>query len=303
MDSELFKNRSVGSCLSDAFDLFRTNLKTLFRRLWMAALMLSLILAAIMMSGLQHPAAGGFSPVNIICLLLLYVFAIGGFVWFYSIIISLLNGKSIKVNMPRVTRLTLLLLGLFILIGILCAIAISANYMAARDLSQIHSASARMFVGVFAFGLVFFIAALPLYYSVMKYYIETDSKVRSVFKKPYVTGFRHWGYIFLTVLLTEIINFVISMVVCLPLYVILLCFVANSNGMAFGDPSGLSWGFGILAFVTAVVCTFADLFVRPWIVFTFYYAYGSIDEKEQGRTKRKEIIVSTEPSTDFEEVK
>ena len=33
MDSELFKNRSVGRCLNDAFDLFRTNFKTLFRRL------------------------------------------------------------------------------------------------------------------------------------------------------------------------------------------------------------------------------------------------------------------------------
>lgn len=99
MDSELFKNRSVGSCLNDAFDLFRTNFKTLFRRLWIPATVLSLLLATTMLLGFRQPSDPTTVDVaKTISITILYVLDIAGFVWFYSIIISLLNGKSVKVN-------------------------------------------------------------------------------------------------------------------------------------------------------------------------------------------------------------
>lgn len=296
MDSELFKNRSVGSCLNDAFDLFRTNFKTLFRRLWLSAVVLSLLLAATILLGLQNPSnvAGSVS------LIILYLLDIAGYVWFYSIIISLLNGKSVKMNLPRASRLALLLIGVFVLVTLIFAIAFAGNMVSVMNPEKVQTASVKLAVGTMAFLIVLAVACLPFAYSAMKYCIETESKVWSIFKKPYVTGLRHWGYLFLTALLTEIISAVISMVISLPLYVILFCYYANSNGMSFGDPSGLSAGFGILAFLTAAVCSFVDLFVRPWLTFTFFYAYGSIEEKEKGKRESKELTVDEEQSTDLE---
>lgn len=134
MDSELFKNRSVGSCLNDAFDLFRTNFKTLFRRLWLPSVVLSMLLAATMLLGLQHPSdlesrdmAGSLS------LTALYLLDLAGYVWFFSTIISLLNGKSMKVNLPRITRLALLFIGLFILVAILFFIAFAGNMVSVMN--------------------------------------------------------------------------------------------------------------------------------------------------------------------------
>ena len=295
MDSELFKNRSVGSCLNDAFDLFRTNFKTLFRRLWIPATVLSLLLATTMLLGFLQPSDP--SAVNVartISIIILYVLDIAGFVWFYSIIISLLNGKSLKVNLPRVTRLALLLLGVAILVTLIFGIAAAGNIMSMMNPAKAASASMKMLIGMMTFAIVLVIACLPLFFSCMKYCMETDLKVWSIFRKPYVTGLRHWGYLFLTTLLTGIISTVISCIISLPLYVILLCYLANINGMAFGDPSGLSWVFSLLAFITAAVCAFVDLFVRPWLTFTFYYAYGSIEEKEKGKKKSKELTLVEE---------
>ena len=295
MDSELFKNRSVGSCLNDAFDLFRTNFKTLFRRLWIPATVLSLLLAFTMLLGFHLPSdPTTHSLAGSIGLTILYELIIAGFVWFYSIIISLLNGKSVKVNIPRVTRLALLLIGAAILVGIVFVIAFTGNIMSLMNPAKAQSAGVKLLVGMIAFAVVLGIACLPLFFSCMKYCIDTDSRVWSIFKKPYVMGLRHWGYLFLTSLLTGIISTVISCIISLPLYVILLCFLANSNGISFGDPSGLSWGFGILSFVTATICSFVDLFVRPWLTFTFYYAYGSIEEKEKGRKQHKELTITEE---------
>ncbi len=295
MDSELFKNRSVGSCLNDAFDLFRTNFRTLFRRLWLPAVVLAVLLAATMLAGLQFPAdlqSNTMAATTIMTLL--YLLDLGGYIWFFSTIISLLNGKSMKVNLPRMSRLVLLVIGLLVLVAIVFIVAFTGNMVSVMNPEKAQSAGVKLFVGMLAFGIVLFVASLPLYFSAMKYAIETEQKLWSVFKKPYVMGLHHWGYIFLTGLLTSIIDTVISLVVCLPLYVILFCYYANSNGMSFGDPSGLSTGFAILAFVTATVCVFVGLFVKPWEVFSFYYAYGSIEEKEKGRKQHKEVTITEE---------
>lgn len=295
MDSELFKNRSVGSCLNDAFDLFRTNFKTLFRRLWIPATVLSLLLATTMLLGFHQPSDPTTVDVaKTISITILYVLDIAGFVWFYSIIISLLNGKSVKVNLPRVTRLALLLIGVAFLVTLVFIIAFTGNIMSVMNPAKAQSASMKLLIGIVSFGIVLIVACLPLFFSCIKYCIETDSKVWSIFKKPYVTGLRHWGYLFLTALLTGIISTVLSCIISLPLYVILLCYLANINGMAFGDPSGLSWVFSLLAFITAALCAFVDLFVRPWLTFTFYYAYGSIEEKEKGKKKSKELTLVEE---------
>lgn len=302
MDSELFKNRSVGSCLSDAFELFRTNFKTLFRRLWLSAVVLSLLLAVAMVYSVQYPNGADNVILNLGALVD-YILIIAAFVWFYTIIMSLLNGRSVKANLPRLTRLTFLLIGIVIVICVVLIAGAALNYAGVKNPSQFQGANIQLVLGMLACMLVFFVALLPLNFSAMKYCMEEDKKVFSIFQKPYVMGLRHWGYIFLTALLTGIIDMVISIIVLLPFYVIMLCNMVNRNGMAFGDPSGLSGGFLFLAFVTATLCSFVGLFIRPWIVFSYYYAYGSIEEKEKGRQERKDMIVSEEQSTDIEEVK
>ena len=293
MDSELFKNRSVGSCLNDAFDLFRTNFKTLFRRLWLPSVILSLLLAVAMIYSIQYPEGADNVMLNIGASVD-YVLILAAFVWFYAIIVSLLNGRSVKANLPRLIRLTFMIIGIVIVICVVLVGGALLNYMGVKNPAQLQGANIQLVLGMLACMLVFFVALLPLNFSAMKYCMEADKKVFSIFQKPYVTGLRHWGYIFLTALLTGIIDMVISIIVLLPFYVILLANMVNRNGMTFGDPSGLTGGFLFLAFITAAVCTFVGLFIRPWVMFCFYYAYGSIEEKEKGKRESRDLTISEE---------
>lgn len=293
MDSELFKNRSVGSCLNDAFDLFRTNFKTLFRRLWLPSVILSLLLAVAMIYSIQYPEGADNVMLNIGASVD-YVLILAAFVWFYTIIVSLLNGRSVKANLPRLIRLTFMIIGIVIVICVVLVGGALLNYMGVKNPAQLQGANIQLVLGMLACMLVFFVALLPLNFSAMKYCMEADKKVFSIFQKPYVTGLRHWGYIFLTALLTGIIDMVISIIVLLPFYVILLANMVNRNGMTFGDPSGLTGGFLFLAFITAAVCTFVGLFIRPWVMFCFYYAYGSIEEKEKGKRESRDLTISEE---------
>lgn len=293
MDSELFKNRSVGSCLNDAFDLFRTNFKTLFRRLWLPSVILSLLLAVAMFYSIQYPEGADNVMLNIGASVD-YVLILAAFVWFYTIIVSLLNGRSVKANLPRLIRLTFMIIGIVIVICVVLVGGALLNYMGVKNPAQLQGANIQLVLGMLACMLVFFVALLPLNFSAMKYCMEADKKVFSIFQKPYVTGLRHWGYIFLTALLTGIIDMVISIIVLLPFYVILLANMVNRNGMTFGDPSGLTGGFLFLAFITAAVCTFVGLFIRPWVMFCFYYAYGSIEEKEKGKRESRDLTISEE---------
>lgn len=81
--------------------------------------------------------------------------------------------------------------------------------------------------------------------------------------------------------------------------------------MMEGDSPIMPSGFGLLAFLTSAVCTFVMTFVRPWVIFVFYYAYGCIDEKEKARLAQKKLEAYEDKNKsaskgtiiDFEEVK
>ena len=110
MESELYKQRSLSRCLNDAYNLYRTNFKTIIRRIWLPSLILSLLTAAtylIYANGLMALASANLSVGSGIALSVLCLLSACAYVWIFTIIISLLNGKSVKANLPRMIRLAL----------------------------------------------------------------------------------------------------------------------------------------------------------------------------------------------------
>lgn len=119
MESELYKQRSLSRCLNDAYNLYRTNFKTIIRRIWLPSLILSLLTAAtylIYANGLMALASANLSVGSGIALSVLCLLSACAYVWIFTIIISLLNGKSVKANLPRMIRLALAVFGLMIMV-------------------------------------------------------------------------------------------------------------------------------------------------------------------------------------------
>lgn len=316
MDTELYKIRSLGGCIKAAFDLYRTNIKTIFRRTWAAATVWAVANAALMLA-VNHFVGNMLSfarpnPAGIVAMVVTLLLAYAAYTWFYAIIVALLNGSSMKLNLPRVIRFALLMLAIgIVVVAIASAIAI-VPMAAAPNLEAMMAASARSTIANGLLILTLFIVLVPLYFSTMKYLMETDQKLLSIFKKPFATGWKHWGYIFMLCLLAGLIIVIIDFVASLPAGITAMATQYDISGQSMGDTSGLPAYFMLLAFIANAVSAFIMVYVAAWGMMVMYYGYGHIEAKEKAKKEMNltsglqtdEVDIKTKPSEpDFEEIR
>lgn len=140
----------------------------------------------------------------------------------------------------------------------------------------------------FALIAMFFFFALPLvgvpFLNVaMEIMLEEKPKTGRAF----ATGARHWGYLFLTGLISGLFMLAISLVICIPLYICIYGLIANHYGMMAGDPSGLPSAFHVILFFVGAFTSFIFLFTQLWQTYAFAYAHGAILTREKRRLENK----------------
>lgn len=143
--------------------------------------------------------------------------------------------------------------------------------------------AARAVVVGILFMLLPFIG-IPLLNVMMEIMLEEHPKVGEALK----TGFKHWGYLFLTLLMSGLIMMALSLVLAIPLYICIYGIISNHLGMLAGDPSGLPASFPVILFFVGMLTAFIFLFAQLWQTYAFAYAHGAILSREEYRTKEKE---------------
>lgn len=143
--------------------------------------------------------------------------------------------------------------------------------------------AARAVVVGILFMLLPFIG-IPLLNVMMEIMLEEHPKVGKALK----TGFKHWGYLFLTLLMSGLIMMALSLVLAIPLYICIYGIISNHLGMLAGDPSGLPASFPVILFFVGMLTAFIFLFAQLWQTYAFAYAHGAILSREEYRTKEKE---------------
>lgn len=136
-------------------------------------------------------------------------------------------------------------------------------------------------------GILFMLLPLigiPLLNVMMEIMLEEHPKVGRALK----TGFKHWGYLFLTLLMSGLIMMALSLVLAIPLYICIYGIISNHLGMLAGDPSGLPASFPVILFFVGMLTAFIFLFAQLWQTYAFAYAHGAILSREEYRTKEKE---------------
>lgn len=297
METDLYKARSVQACFRAAYDLFTSNIKTIIKRTWKPALLLSALtsLYQIVLVNNSLTLSTGLRSVqetltNIAATTTVAIVCVAMSVWFYATITSLLNGRKRKENGLRILRATLLYIGLFAVLLIVTillaglAATLSLNKHSEGLTLPATSTIAVAFVLVIAWGIII----LPTAYSTIKYIMEPDLKVGSILGKPYRQGWRHWGFLFICALLTCIITWIGGLLTQSPSYIMLIALVVSKGGEAIGDPSGLPSLFLPLFYVIDTLCTFVWCYVAIWVAMVYYYAYGSIKTKIKETTQTKE---------------
>lgn len=123
---------------------------------------------------------------------------------------------------------------------------------------------------------VFFLAlpliGVPIVNVMMEVMLEEHPKPL----RALATGFRHWGYLFLMLLMSGMIMALLSAVICIPLYICLYGLVGNYMGMMAGDPSGLPESFPVILFFVGTLTMFVMVFVQIWQTYALAYAHGAI---------------------------
>lgn len=143
--------------------------------------------------------------------------------------------------------------------------------------------AARAVVVGILFMLLPFIG-IPLLNVMMEIMLEEHPKVGKALK----TGFKHWGYLFLTLLMSGLIMMALSLVLAIPLYICIYGIISNHLGILAGDPSGLPASFPVILFFVGMLTAFIFLFAQLWQTYAFAYAHGAILSREEYRAKEKE---------------
>ena len=325
MEQELYKIRSASACIKSAYTLFGSNLKTIFRRLWIPSLLFAFVMAAIvwtssftrstLLSSLSASApkagaTGGMALAMGILQNALVVLMVIVLVWIVASIVTMLNKFVFRRNLLQTAKIAILQLVIDLIITIVVAapIIIAMIYQiksaqtAQGGADALHATAAPVqamaIQSIFsptvlgAFGLaillvlVFELLLLPMYYFYMKYLME-PIHMRTHLWKSFKTGFRHWGFLFLTFFMLGLLLLCIFIVLFMPMGILSTAQSQSLAGVLMGDPSGMPNYIMLLQFLTSLVTFFIFTFILVWSVLVLYYAYGSIERKE---TERKAHI-------------
>lgn len=113
---------------------------------------------------------------------------------------------------------------------------------------------------------------VPIINVVMEIMLEEKPKIGRALK----TGFRHWGYLFSTLLMSCIIILLLSLVLCVPLYICFYGLIKNNYGIEYGDPSGLPSSFPYILLFVGTLTGFIFPFIQLWQTYALAFAHGAI---------------------------
>lgn len=284
---ELIKRRGYIATLEAGYRFFVDNFKTIFKHMWPYALAFGIVLGIFEMIQLKTNMTGDVGTAEAVTTLILLpvvmivAFLLGGRM------MMLFNDQSFKWNTIRYIKLTLWLSLVAILISF-----ISASAFLTGDSTE---------TGMFKAGALFFliftvlliVVYLPYIYPALKYMLEPQTHFRNLIFKGWKKGFKHWGYIFVTVLLLYLCIMVMSIIIFIPLGICSFAQTISAAGVADGDASGMPGYFNILFFVVAAISFFVYSFISVFSLSVAYYMYGNIEAYEREKEQQLQPIETT----------
>lgn len=276
--TDFIKERSISSCLKSAFDLYCSNFATIFRKTWIPALVVSIVLS------LQAflPQQETIVPTTADLLLSLATAVVFVFLapWFWSKLIGLfceMTTKQIYWKNVRLNGATTVMCVAFLVVVLAASFALGAG-LAAANIGKA-TAMGVATIGTACLTIVFLFAIVPLLYSLTKYVVDPQRTLRQAFTTDYRTGARRYGFLLGTSLILTLIVLIIVCVMSVPMIVLLMANHANAESMMLGDASALPANFSTLYFLSQTAMCFVAQYSAVWFFLTALYACGTVDTR------------------------
>lgn len=286
---ELMKRRGYIATMEASYHFLADNFKTIFKYLWPYFLVASVLFGVYFIMNINTSMKMMSDPTDIadpLTTLALLPLLFVAYLIIYGKQLTLYNDKSAGWNTVRTFKLTLWLILITLVLGIIfvAVMFLGGGFGAGLSETDPTSFGKTVLVGFVAI-LISLVLLLPYTYVYVKYLVDTKTHFRSLIFKGWLTGMRHWGYIFITTLLLSLCMGVIGIIIYIPLYICGMAFYMSTSGVAQGDASGVPSYFTILVFLVIVLTYFVYLFISIYSFTVYYYMYGNIEtyEAEKGR--------------------
>lgn len=278
----LYKDHGYRSCISASFSLLTGNLKYIISKTWIYATAFSLLVSLLLVtmpSPMMMYTVLEQQPSRLINIVCLPMFIFVAQLFFHSSVTTLLTKRTLMWNIWRNFKAVISLVLLFSILTAVLTAAVFGALKAWRP--EALTPVAVLATGVAMFFLLF-ILLMPLPYSMMKYIMEPSCKLRRMISKDYMTGLKHWGYIFAVVLTLAICLWLLCFVVSVPSVVLTWANNVSESGVFLnGDESGLPSNFVYMRFAVSLVTMFVSSYINIVMIFAAYYIYGSITQREE----------------------
>lgn len=290
---QLMKVRSYRKVIADGFHLYTANFHRLFKASWLMVLIYALCCGA----------AGTLAAVNLLELTMaatLICFVVQLLAMATILAKQKEHKETDSITIPsRWLAVSPRLMGrtlkgeLFTLLCILLpVILLGAIFLGLEQLSPQTVGNHIKTLVIFALVLLLVIVllCLPLYHVLMKYLMEAPCNYWKTLQANYGKGLRHWGLLFLVLLISTLLVCVAEIIVTLPAFILSIANQSAQEGLLMGDPLGMPSYMNVLTCVTSALCSFMGFYVSLPLLFHIYYIYGSIEAQEQEREQQKHDI-------------
>ena len=267
-------------CVAEAFNIFSKNLKSIFFNTWAFALAYGFSTALLFLCVTFFKLHSG-SRALLLCCLIPLLLSVGSTIALYGRIFTQLTGFPLKLTCKRSAKVVVASIAYTVLLGcLLMLVSLVTDSLKPASVSMPVWA-----LGIYACCLIVFaLLSLPLFYVFTKYMAEADTRLHHIWWKSVATGFRHWGFIFSTQLLSFICVLAVSLAVSVPYMIVnIASFLSMMGTETMGDPSGLPSYFLVIEFFTVLFNNFLASFIFFFQVIVTYNMYESMEKRDKER--------------------
>lgn len=290
---EQHMDRSYGGVTVTAFRAVTGSFKAIARRLWLYALVYSFVVAYATVSCVHNlrsdvvsqatePTSGDIIRCVVVLVLLLVTS-----VALYGRIASLLGAGEERLMSYMVRSLKVHLFNIALAVVVMALVVGAWIAVAKLDYLWI----------IYAVVFVAWLLLLPYIYVCVSYLVK-GGRLRRLIIDGYREGLRHYGFIFITWLLTGITTSIVSLIVCLPMLVLLTALGMAVGGAMLGDPLNLPDYFYPLMYAVATVTYIILTAVVTYAFCVYYYMSGAIDTRTEERLKVKAGMSGQSPTAE-----
>lgn len=294
--NELFKHRSVTSCMNESYNLMTDNFKDLIKHTWMAILPYAFLTALFVYLRTPNKALhdwGEASPllsfifqsIVYLCLLVAGII-VGATIWKW------ITNKAFSLCLKRYALVSICSFA-FLLAG---SIIIGAAIMALGAVSGVSLLSSTHSLGIafciLAMIIFIILLLLPLAYIIPRYMLQGKGEALHPWKS-YKMGFRHCGAIFKMGFLGGLLLIVCNIVLSIPMSIITGAQIFSQLGVLDGDPAGVPAYFTPLYIIVSTLAFFFYYYICNWLLISYIYLYGSIENDEKEKAERQQMELNS----------